>query len=70
MMIRTQSRLPCRDIQLGEAVFLKNPVEFCLINKIKKLSGSEQSYIQGFGLNINLLFYQSLKAVECVLADG
>jgi hypothetical protein len=26
MMIRTQSRLPCRDAQLGEAVLLKSPV--------------------------------------------
>jgi hypothetical protein len=26
MMIGTQSRRPCRDVQLGEAVLLKNPV--------------------------------------------
>jgi len=25
-MIGTQSRLPCRDVQLGEAVLLKKPV--------------------------------------------
>ena len=30
----TQSRRPCRDVQLDEAVLLKNPVSPCLIHKI------------------------------------
>jgi hypothetical protein len=32
MMIGTQSRHPCRAVQLGEALLLKNPVSPCLIH--------------------------------------
>jgi hypothetical protein len=34
MMIGTQSRLPCRAVQLGEAVLLKNPVSPYEISQI------------------------------------
>ncbi|MFB1034127.1 MAG: hypothetical protein QMC38_02140, partial [Sinobacterium sp.] len=34
LMIGTQSRLPCRAVQLGEAVLLKNPVSPYEIHQI------------------------------------